>query len=130
MRYPILAIILAATSILHSAPAVGHDHGDAQKAVLVTGASSGIGRHITERPWDRSVYKAPDEVAGAAYRFFTEDEPLRRYMVVPNEQEAGWTINQIIAEMVQLNEGQAFRYSRDELVAMLDAALNPETPAE
>ena len=68
--------------------------------------------------------------ADAAYRFFTEDEPLRRYMVVPNEQEAGWTINQIIREMVQLNEGQAYRYSRDELVAMLDAALNPEAPAE
>ncbi len=83
-----------------------------------------------DRPWDRSVYKAPDEVADAAFRFFTADEPFRRYMVVPNEQEAGWTINQIISEMVQLNEGQAYRYSRDELVAMLDAALNPEAPAE
>ena len=83
-----------------------------------------------ERPWDRSVYKAPDEVADAAYRFFTEEAPLRRYMVVPNEQEAGWTINQMIREMIQLNEGQAYRYRRDELVGMLDAALNPEPPAE
>ena len=85
-----------------------------------------------DRPWDRSVYKPPGEVADAAYRFFTEDEPLRRYMVVPNEQEAGWTINQIIREMVQLNEGQAYRYSREELIEMLDAALAPpkKEPAE
>jgi len=85
-----------------------------------------------DRPWDRSVYKPPVEVADAAYRFFTEEEPLRRYMVVPNEQEAGWTINQIIREMVQLNEGQAYRYSREELIDMLDAALAPpeEEPAE
>ena len=85
-----------------------------------------------DRPWDRSVYKPPVEVADAAYRFFTADQPLRRYMIVPNEQEAGWTINQIIREMVQLNEGQAYRYSREELIGMLDAALAPpeEEPAE
>ncbi len=75
------------------------------------------------RDWDRGQYKAPDEVAEAAAAFFSADKPLRRYMVVPREEEAGWTIGQIIAETVQLNEGQAYRYTRDELVAMLDAAL-------
>ncbi|MEM8685491.1 MAG: hypothetical protein AAGF72_18910, partial [Pseudomonadota bacterium] len=78
-----------------------------------------------DQPWDRSEYKPPHEVAEAAYRFFTDDQPLRRYMVVPNEEEAGWTINQIIREMVQLNEGQAYKYSREELIDMLDAALAP-----
>ncbi len=76
--------------------------------------------------WDRSVYKPPHEVAEAAYQFFTADEPLRRYMVVPSEEEAGWTINQIMREMVQLNEGQAYAYTREELIAMLDAALEAE----
>jgi len=76
-----------------------------------------------DRDWDRSVYKAPHEVADAAYRFFTDDLTLRRYMVVPVEREARITIEQIIREMVQLNEGQAYKYSRDELVEMLDAAL-------
>ena len=47
-------------------------------------------------------------------------------MVVPREEEAGWTINKIIQETVQLNEGQLYKYTRDELVAMLDAALAPE----
>ena len=77
------------------------------------------------RDWDRSEYKPPEEVAEAAYQFFTSDAPLRRYMVVPNEQEAGWTIGQIMREMVQLNEGQAYSYSRDELIEMLDATMAP-----
>ncbi len=73
--------------------------------------------------WDRGIYKPPHEVAEAAYQFFTSDKPLRRYMVVPSEEEAGWTINQIMTEMVQLNEGQAYKYSREQLIDMLDAAL-------
>ena len=77
------------------------------------------------RDWDRSEYKPPEEVAEATYQFFTSDAPLRRYMVVPNEQEAGWTIGQIMREMVQLNEGQAYSYSRDELIEMLDATMAP-----
>ena len=77
------------------------------------------------RDWDRSEYKPPEEVAEATYQFFTSDAPLRRYMVVPNEQEAGWTIGQIMREMVQLNEGQAYSYSREELIEMLDATLAP-----
>ena len=83
------------------------------------------------RDWDRSEYKPPHEVAEAAYQFFTSDAPLRRYMVVPNAEEAGWTIGQIMREMVQLNEGQAYSYSRDELIEMLDATMAPpeEEPA-
>ena len=55
------------------------------------------------------------------------DAPLRRYMVVPNETEAGWTIRKQIEELVQLNQWQAYSYSRDELVRMLDEALAPQT---
>ena len=76
-----------------------------------------------ERPWDRSQYKKPDEVAAAAVHAMSADEPLRRYMVVPNEAEAGYTIGKQIEELVQLNEWQAYSYTRDELIAMLDAAM-------
>lgn len=78
-----------------------------------------------ERDWDRSVYKAPDEVADAAVHAMSSETPLRRYMVVPNENEAGLTIRKQIEELVQLNEWQAYSYSRDELVRMLDEALTP-----
>lgn len=76
-----------------------------------------------ERPRDRSQYKKPDEVAEAAVHAMSADEPLRRYMVVPNEAEAGYTIRKQIEELVQLNEWQAYSYTRDELIAMLDAAM-------
>ena len=41
-------------------------------------------------------------------------------MVVPNAFEAEITIRQALTELAQLNEGHAYSYTRDELVAMLD----------
>jgi hypothetical protein len=85
---------------------------------------------------DRSKYKPPDEVAAAVLQFLTEPAPKRRYMVVPSPREAEVTIRKSIEELVQLNEGHAYTYDRDELVRMLDAALvkarpgtAPPTPA-
>lgn len=74
-----------------------------------------------DRDWDRSKYKAPDEVAEAAVHALSADEPLRRYMVVPREEEAGLTIGKQVEELVQLNEWQAYSYTREELIGMLDA---------
>lgn len=71
-------------------------------------------------PEDRSQYKEPDEVAEAALHFMTSDSPKRRYLVVPNENEARITIRQIMMEMVQLNQDHPYSYSRDELIQMLD----------
>lgn len=80
-------------------------------------------------PLDRSQYEEPDAVALAALDFLTSDSPKRRYMVVPNQSEAAITIRQAISEVVQLNEGQPYTYSRDELVGMLDEALEGTLPA-
>ena len=77
--------------------------------------------------WDRGKYKAPDEVAEAAVHAMSAVAPLRRYMVVPDEEEAGWTINKQIEELVQLNEWQAYSYNRDELIAMMDAVPAADT---
>ncbi len=65
----------------------------------------------------------PDAVSDAAMHAMFSDEPRRRYMVVPDQGEAEITIRKIIEEMVQLNEGHAFSYSRDQLVEMLHQAL-------
>lgn len=78
---------------------------------------------IGEDDWGRDIYKAPDEVAEAAVHALSSDKPLRRYMVVPNEEEAGWTIGKQIEELVQLNQWQAYSYSRDQLVEKLDKAI-------
>jgi len=73
---------------------------------------------------DREVtLQEPDAVSDAAMHALFSDEPRRRYMVVPDQAEAGLTIGKIMQEMVQLNEGHEFSYSRDQLVEMLDQAL-------
>jgi NAD(P)-dependent dehydrogenase (short-subunit alcohol dehydrogenase family) len=72
---------------------------------------------------DRTKYKEPDEVADAVLHALSDPQPRRRYMVVPNETEAEWTIKKQIEELVQLNGKQPYSYDRKALVEMLDAAL-------
>ena len=43
--------------------------------------------------------------------------------MVPNQEQADWTIKKAIAELAQLNQDQKFSYSRDDMVKMLDEAL-------
>ncbi|GMR13992.1 MAG: SDR family oxidoreductase [Gemmatimonadota bacterium] len=74
-------------------------------------------------PADRSQYKEPDEVAEAVLDFLSDENPKRRYMVVPNQREAEITIRQAIRELVQLNERHIYSYDRAGLIAMLDDAL-------
>lgn len=68
-------------------------------------------------------YKQPDEVSAAFMHALFDGEPLRRYVVVPNADEQGWTITAKIQQLVELNSWGPYRFSRDELVEMLDAAL-------
>lgn len=77
---------------------------------------------------DRSNYKEPDEVAAAVEQALFEPEPKRRYMVVPNAQEAEITIRKQIEQLVQLNEGQPYTYDRTALIKMLDEALAKARP--
>jgi len=76
-----------------------------------------------DRDWSRSQYKSPDEVAEAALHAMFADKPLRRYMVVPEEREAAWTIGKQIQKLVELNDWQAYTYSREQLIEKIDAAM-------
>lgn len=78
---------------------------------------------------DRDRFKEPDEVAAAVAQALTEPSPKHRYMVVPDAEEAEYTIRKAIEELVQLNEGQPYTYDRDALIAMLDEALKTARPA-
>jgi len=77
---------------------------------------------------DRSKYKEPDEVAAAVEQALFEPDPRRRYMVVPNQDEAELTIRKQIEQLVQLNEGQPYTYDRAALIKMLDEALAKSRP--
>lgn len=74
--------------------------------------------------------KEPDEVSAAFMHALFDENPLRRYMVVPNEGEQNRTIGTKISELVQLNTWGPYSYTRDELVAMLDAELSGDTAEE
>jgi NAD(P)-dependent dehydrogenase (short-subunit alcohol dehydrogenase family) len=72
---------------------------------------------------DRSKYKEPDEVAAAAMHALFDDNPKRRYLVVPNQEEADWTIRKAVQELVQLNSDHTYSYSRAQLIDMLDEEM-------
>jgi short-subunit dehydrogenase len=67
--------------------------------------------------------KDPDEVAQAVYHALFDENPKMRYMVVPNERQAEITIAKAIQETVQLNHDQPYSFTREELIKMLDEAL-------
>ena len=73
--------------------------------------------------YDASYEKQPDEVSAALLEFLADENPKRRYMVVPNERQAEVTIRKAIEELVELNERHRYSYSREQLMAMLDEAL-------
>lgn len=82
----------------------------------------------TRSSGDRSQYKEPDEVAEAVEKALFDSNPKRRYLVVPNQGEAEWTIRHQIRQLVQLNEDQPYTYDRDGLIKMLDEALAKTRP--
>ena len=67
----------------------------------------------------------PHQVADAVANALFSDHPKEHYLVVPEQHQAGWTIQKALEEVASLNEDHEFSYSRDELVEMLDAALEP-----
>ncbi len=71
---------------------------------------------------DRSMYKEPDEVTAAVTHALFDDAPKPNYLVVPNEQEAAWTIGRIIEKMAELNADQEYSYRDEELIQMLKEA--------
>jgi NAD(P)-dependent dehydrogenase (short-subunit alcohol dehydrogenase family) len=71
-------------------------------------------------------YEAPDAVSEAFMHALFSDQPLRRYMVVPNADEQALTIRTKIQQLLQLNAWGPHSYSDDELIAMLRTALEAE----
>ena len=89
------------------------------------------GRNL-ERADDLDHLPEPDDVAAAFAAALSEPQPKRRYLVTPVENQTRRTIEKQIAQLVQLNEGQAFTYDRETLIRMLDDALvgsRSRTPA-
>jgi NAD(P)-dependent dehydrogenase (short-subunit alcohol dehydrogenase family) len=67
--------------------------------------------------------KQPDEVTAAFMHALFDENPLRRYVVTPNQNEQAFTISEKIRQLVELNQWGPHSYSRDQLVEMLDKAI-------
>jgi NAD(P)-dependent dehydrogenase (short-subunit alcohol dehydrogenase family) len=80
-----------------------------------------IARALNER-----AAPEPDQVAEAFYHAMSADEPKTHYLVVPVEREAEVTVRAILDRLTEVNRDHEFSFSRDELVQMLDDALNQE----
>ena len=68
-------------------------------------------------------YQTPDAVSEAFVHALFDDEPLRRYVVVPNAGEQVMTLSAKIQQLVQLNEWGPYSLSEAELVEMLEQAM-------
>jgi NAD(P)-dependent dehydrogenase (short-subunit alcohol dehydrogenase family) len=66
----------------------------------------------------------PDAVAAAVEDALFAQSPKRRYMVTPDQDQAMVTLQTALRRVAELNHGQKFSYSRDDLVKMLDEALD------
>ncbi len=65
----------------------------------------------------------PAEVADAVMKALFDDNPKPRYLTVPTQEQAYWTISRAIERMVEQNHDQKYSYDREALIKMLDAAL-------
>jgi len=65
----------------------------------------------------------PNEVAEAVMHALFDANPKPRYLVVPNQEQAQWTINRAMERLVELNAMHKFSYDRGALIEMLDKAM-------
>jgi NAD(P)-dependent dehydrogenase (short-subunit alcohol dehydrogenase family) len=111
----VLAAELAPTGVSVIAVEPGAYNTDILKPALARSVTKGFEA-------DRSGMKPPDEVAAAVLQALSDAKPKRRYMIVPEQSQAGETIRGAMDMLVQLNADQAYAYDRAELIRMMDEA--------
>jgi hypothetical protein len=70
-----------------------------------------------------NVEPEPDAVAEAVLHALFDENPKARYMVVPEQEQADWTVRKAMTVMVELNQDHPFSYDRAALIEMLDEVL-------
>ena len=69
----------------------------------------------------RAEFPGPEAVAASCYAALFDDEPLPRYLVTPNEDEAHRILEEALGDWARLNRSTPYRWSRAQLLAALDA---------
>ena len=70
-----------------------------------------------------SEQKDPQEVAEAVEHALFSENPKRRYMVTPNAEQATYTLNKAMQEMLELNQDHPYSLKREQLIEMMDKIL-------
>jgi NAD(P)-dependent dehydrogenase (short-subunit alcohol dehydrogenase family) len=65
----------------------------------------------------------PNEVAEVVMQALFDENPKPRYLIVPNLEQAEWTINRAIERLVEQNNDHKYSYDREALIEMLDKAM-------
>ena len=63
---------------------------------------------------------SPVAVAETIKQALFEENPRDRYLIVPRQVEAGWTIARSVEELLIFNVGHEHSYTRDEVVELID----------
>ncbi|MFK7956873.1 MAG: SDR family oxidoreductase [Lysobacterales bacterium] len=77
---------------------------------------------------DRSQHMEPLPVANAVLHFMTDEQPRPRYMVAPNANEAHYTVGKALERAIELNQGQPYALSQQELIDRLTQLINQANP--
>jgi len=72
----------------------------------------------------RSNHPPPGPVSEAIFAALFDPEPLRRYLVTPNEREAHATLRKALAEVAQLNRASPHRWSAQELGTLIQEIVD------
>lgn len=101
--------------------------GQFKSQILISAAKRGNVDNKTAQQWT-SEQKDPEEVASATALALSEKVAKRRYLVASNKLEAKAVLSSEIKRLVESNEGQAYTYDRQDIVAMLDETLAHSRP--
>jgi len=73
---------------------------------------------------DSSEFPEPDQVADAVMHALFSDDPKQRYLAANDQRQTEAIVRDILRNLVEVNgNGHSFNFSRDELVELLDEAL-------
>ena len=67
--------------------------------------------------------REPVEVADAVRDALSAEQPRRRYLVVPNEEEMAWVTGSAVRRLAELNGDHAFSYTTEELTNLIRSSI-------
>jgi len=69
----------------------------------------------------------PVEVANVVHTALSVENPKRRYLVVPNEEEMAWVTGSAVRRLAELNGEHEFSYSTGELTDLIESSIEMES---